>query len=55
MLVLTALIALLGGLGTVALVVRRHTRDDFGPSLRDYAAFRAALAAIGSPRDRVRV
>ena len=54
MLALAALIALLAGLGAVALVVRRHTRDDFSPSLQDYAAFRAALAAIESPHDRVR-
>lgn len=54
MLALAALVALLAGLGTVALVVRRHTHDDFGPSLQDYAAFRAALAATENPRDGVR-
>jgi len=55
MLVLAALMALLAGLATLAFVVHQHTRDDFGPSLQDYAAFRAALAGLESPRDRVRV
>jgi hypothetical protein len=37
----------------VMLVVRRHHgHDDFGPSVRDYAAFRAALAAADR-RDQV--
>jgi len=54
-LALGALMALLAGFATFAFVVRQHTRDDFGPSVQDYAAFRAALAGIGSPRDRVSV
>lgn len=55
MLALAALTILLAGLGAIALVVRRHTHDEFGPSLRDYAAFRAALSATGRARDHVRV
>ena len=38
---------LIGGAVAALLALRHHPRDDFGPSVRDFAAFRAALAATG--------
>jgi hypothetical protein len=55
MLGLVALVVLVAAVGAIALVARQHGRDDVGPSVRDYAAFRAALAAAGRTRDHVRV
>jgi hypothetical protein len=55
MLGLAALVVLVAAVATLAFVARPHRRDDFGPSVRDYAAFRAALAATGQTRDHVRV
>ncbi len=45
MLALTVLLALLAGIGCLGFAARQHDRDEFGPSVRDYAAFRAALGA----------
>lgn len=47
--------ALLAVVPSIALLLRQHTRDDFSPSVRDYAAFRAALAATERPRDHLHV
>ena len=41
---LAALVVMVGV--AFAIVRRAHSHDDFGPSVRDYAAFRAALAAV---------
>jgi hypothetical protein len=51
MLALATLVALLTVLGSVAVAVRPRAHDDVGPSVRDYAAFRAALSATGCARD----
>jgi hypothetical protein len=53
MLALATMVALVTVLGSVALVVRPRAHDDFGPSLREYAAFRAALSATGRAGDHV--
>jgi hypothetical protein len=55
MVAFATLVALLTALGSVALVVRPRARDDVGPSVREYAAFRAALSATGRARHHVRV
>ncbi len=41
---LAALMVMVGA--AFALLRRHHAHDDFGPSVRDYAAFRATLAAV---------
>jgi hypothetical protein len=49
------LLAALGLCTAIVMLVmrRRHGHDDFGPSVYDYAAFRAALAAV-ERREQVR-
>ena len=42
--VLAALVVMFGI--ALALTRRHHSHDDFGSSVRDYAAFRAGLAAV---------
>ncbi|HUF85075.1 MAG TPA: hypothetical protein VMQ81_10835 [Acidimicrobiia bacterium] len=54
MLALATLVAFLTSATVLALIVRHHTGDDFGPSMRDFAAFRVELAAVGR-RDQARV
>ena len=53
MLALATLVAFLTVASGLALIVRYRTGDDFGPSMRNFAAFRAALAGVGR-RDQVR-
>jgi hypothetical protein len=55
MLALGAVVALLTIIPSIALLLRQQARDDISPGVRDYAAFRAALAATEHPRDHVRV
>jgi hypothetical protein len=55
MLALGAVVALLTVIPSIALLLRQQARDDISPSVRDYAAFRAALAATKRPRDHLRV
>jgi len=50
--VVAALVVIFGT--ALALTRRHHSHDDFGPSVQDYAAFRAALAAADR-RDEARI
>ena len=49
---LAALVVMFGV--ALALMRRHHAHDDFGPSVRAYAAFRATLAAVDR-RDQARI
>jgi hypothetical protein len=55
MLALGVVVAFLTVIPAIALLLREHAHDDIRPGVRDYAAFRAALAATGRARDHLRV